>query len=134
MHYWLPRVERFGGYTESGTTAPLTVGTRTLGDFEERGQLKLTRTISGRTETLATSVYGGILGVQRVGDSTIGGVLLGQAIPFATPGEHNVWAGFGGAEVALRTGNIAFFLGGEYYAFSDSSNVASARGGVRVSF
>ena len=80
----------FGGYTESGTTAPLTVGTRTLGDFEERGQLKLTRTISGRTETLATSVYGGILGVQRVGDSTIGGVLLGQAIPFATPGEDNV--------------------------------------------
>ena len=44
------------------------------------------------------------------------------------------WAGFGGAEVALRTGNIAFFLGGEYYAFSDSSNVASARGGIRVSF
>ena len=125
----------FDGYTESGTTtAPLTVGTRTLGDFEERGQLKLTRTISGRTETLATSVYGGILGVQRVGDSTIAGVLLGQAIPFATPGDDNVWAGFGGAEVALRTGNIAFFLGGEYYAFSDSSNVASARGGIRVSF
>jgi hypothetical protein len=105
-----------------------------LGDFEERGQLKLTRTISGRTETLATSVYGGILGAQRVGDSTIGGVLLGQAIPFATPGEDNIWAGFGGAEVALRTGNIAFFLGGEYYAFSDSNNVASARGGVRVPF
>ena len=124
----------FGGYTESGTTAPLTVGTRTLGDFEERGQLKLTRTISGRTETLATSVYGGILGVQRVGDSTIGAVLLGQAIPFATPGDDNVWAGFGGAEVALRTGNIAMYLAGEYYAFSDSSNVASARGGIRVSF
>ena len=87
----------FDGYTESGTTtAPLTVGTRTLGDFEERGQLKLTRTISGRTETLATSVYGGILGVQRVGDSTIAGVLLGQAIPFATPGDDTVWAGFGG--------------------------------------
>ena len=109
----------FGGYTESGTTAPLTVGTRTLGDFEERGQLKLTRTISGRTETLATSVYGGILGVQRVGDSTIGGVLLGQAIPFATPGEDNVWAGFGGAEVALRTGNVAMYLAAEYYGFSD---------------
>ena len=35
----------FGGYTESGTTAPLTVGTQTdCSDFEERGQLKLTRT------------------------------------------------------------------------------------------
>ena len=105
-----------------------------MGDFEERGQLKLTRTISGRTETLATSVYGGILGVQRVGDSTIGGVLLGQAIPFATPGEDNVWAGFGGAEVALRTGNVAMYLAAEYYGFSDSSQVASARGGIRVSF
>ena len=123
----------FDSYTESGTTAPLTV-TRTLGDFEERGQLKLTRTISGRTEMLATSVYGGILGVQRVGNNTIGAVLLGQAIPFATPGDNDVWAGFGGAEVALRTGNIATFLAGEYYAFSDSSKVASARGGVRISF
>jgi len=123
----------FGNYTESGTTAPLTINSHRVGDFEERGQLKLTRTISGRTETLATSVYGGILGVQRVGDN-IGAVLLGQAIPFATPGDNNVWAGFGGAELALRTGNVAMYLAAEYYGFSDSSTVASARGGVRVSF
>ena len=96
-----------------------------MGDFEERGQLKLTRTISGRTETLATSIYGGILGVQRVGEAAC----CWATIPFATPGEDNVWAGFGGAEVACA--NIAVVLAGEYYAFSDST---SARGGIRVSF
>ena len=125
---------RFDGYTESGVTAPLTVGARNVGDFEERGQLKFTRTISGRTEILATSVYGGVLGVQRVGDNTIGAALLGQAIPFATPGKDNVWAGFGGAEAELRTGSIALYLAGEYYHFNDSANVASTRGGIRVSF
>jgi hypothetical protein len=70
----------------------------------------------------------------RFSDGTIGAALLGQAIPFAMPGDDIVWAGFGGVEVALRTGNIAMFLAGEYYAFSDSSNVASTRGGIRVSF
>ena len=105
----------FGGYTESGTTAPLTVGTRTLGDFEERGQLKLTRTISGRTETLATSVYGGILGVQRVGDSTMAACCCWAGDPVRFAREDNVWAGFGGAEVALRTGNVAMYLAAEYY-------------------
>jgi uncharacterized protein with beta-barrel porin domain len=125
---------RFDGYTESNVTNPLTVGTRNVGDFEERGQLKLTRTISGRTEAITTSIYGGVLGVQRVGDDTIGAVLLGQTIPFATPGKDNVWAGFGGAEAELRTGRVGLYLAGEYYAFSDSGRVASARGGVRVSF
>lgn len=125
----------FDGYTETGTTtAPLTVDSRSAGSFEERGQLKLTRTISGRTEILSTSIYGGILGVQRTGDGTIGAVLLGQAVPFAAPGDDNLWAGFGGAEVELRTGRIALFVAAEYYGFSDQSDVASARGGIRVSF
>ena len=34
------------------------------------------------TEMLITSIYGGVLGDQRVGSSTIDATLLGQAIPF----------------------------------------------------
>jgi outer membrane autotransporter protein len=125
----------FDGYTENGTTAPLTVGTRTAGDFEERGQLKLTRTqVFTPTEVIMTSIYGGVLGVQRVGSNTIGAVLLGQAIPFATPGDDNVWGGFGGAGIEVRTRNVAMFLSGEYLAFSDSSNIVSGKAGIRVSF
>jgi hypothetical protein len=125
----------FDGYTESGTTAPLTVGTRTLGDFEERGQLKLTRTqVFAPTEALMTSVYGGVLGVQRVGSSTVDAILLGQAIPFATPGKDDVWGGFGGAGLEWRTGRVTLFASGEYLALSDSSTIVSGKGGIRVSF
>ena len=80
------------------------------------------------------NIYGGVLGVQRVGSNTVGAVLLGQAIPFATPGDNDVWGGFGGAGIELRTGNVAMFLSAEYLAFSDSSTVVSGKGGIRVAF
>jgi hypothetical protein len=125
----------FDGYTESGTTAPLTLGTRTLGDFEERGQLKFTRTqVFTPTEAIMANIYGGVLGVQRVGSNTVPAVLLGQAIPFATPGDDNVWGGFGGAGIEVRTGNVAMFISGEYLVFSDSSTVVSGKGGIRIAF
>jgi hypothetical protein len=125
----------FDGYTESATTAPLTVGTRTLGDFEERGQLKLTGTqVFAPTAVIMANIYGGVLGVQRVGSNTVGAVLLGQAIPFATPGDNDVWGGFGGAGIELRTGNVAMFVSAEYLAFSDSSTVVSGKGGIRIAF
>ena len=82
----------FDGYTESGSTANLTVGTRTVQDFEERGELKFTRTQTfGSNVAIATSLYGGVLAVQRLGDTTVDAALLGQPIPFATPGKDSVW-------------------------------------------
>ena len=104
-------------------------------DFEERGQLKLTGTqVFAPTAVIMANIYGGVLGVQRVGSNTVGAVLLGQAIPFATPGDNDVWGGFGGAGIELRTGNVAMFLSAEYLAFSDSSTVVSGKGGIRVAF
>jgi hypothetical protein len=35
--------------------------------------------------------------------------LLGQAIPFATPGNADVWGGFGGLGLEWRTRNVTFF-------------------------
>jgi hypothetical protein len=125
----------FGGYTESGSTANLTVGSRAVADFEERGQLKLTRTqVFAPNEMLMTSVYGGVLGVQRVGSSTVDAILLGQAIPFATPGTDSVGGGFGGAGLEWRTGRVSLFASGEYLALSDASSVVSGKGGIRVAF
>ena len=111
------------------------VGTQTVSDFEERGQLKLTRTqVFSPTEALITSVYGGVLGVQRAGSTTVDATLLGQAIPFATPGKDDVWGGFGGAGLEVRTGQVALFASAEYLALSDSSSVVSGQGGIRVAF
>ncbi|MEJ2375858.1 MAG: autotransporter outer membrane beta-barrel domain-containing protein [Pseudolabrys sp.] len=129
LYAWL------GGYTETGTTAPLTVNKQTVSDFEERGQLKLTRTqVFGPSAAMMTNIYGGVLGVQRVGSNTVDAVLLGQAIPFATPGKDDVWGGFGGAGLEVRTGQVALFASAEYLALSDNSSVVSGQGGIRVAF
>jgi outer membrane autotransporter protein len=125
----------FDGYTESGSTANLTVGTRSVQDFEERGELKFTRTQAfGATAAIATSIYGGVLAVQRVGDTTVDAALLGQAIPFATPGEDNVWGGYGGVGLAWHAERITVFGAAEYTALSDDSSIVSGRAGLRVAF
>jgi hypothetical protein len=125
----------FDGYTETGTTAPLTVGEQTASTLEERGEVKLTRSVAfGPMNQLSTSLSGGVLGTQRVGNSIVNAALLGQAIPFATPGQANVWGGFGGLGLDWRSRNVTFFAAAEYLALSDSSNVVSGRAGLRVGF
>jgi hypothetical protein len=123
------------GYTETGTTAPLTVSDRTADSFEERGQIKLTRTqIFAPTEVLKTSIFGGVLADQRVGGNSVDAVLLGQAIPFAVPGDDSVWGGFAGLGLEWRTGRVTLFASTEYLALSDSSSVFSGQGGLRIAF
>ncbi len=121
----------FDGYTETGSTANMTVGSRTAQNLEERGELKLTMTQG----TVSTSVYGGLLGVQRLGDTTINASLLGQPLPFATPGDDIVWGGYGGLGIAWRNAaGLSFFGAVEYTALSDQSRIVSGQGGVRVAF
>ena len=125
----------FDGYTESGSTANLTVGSRALDDFEERAQLKATMTHAlASGNVLTTDVHGGVLGSQRLGGSTISATLLSQAIPFATPGANNVWGGYAGAGLALHAGRATFSLSGEFTHYSDNSNVLAAEGGVSLAF
>lgn len=123
------------GYTESGTTAPLTIGGREVNDFEERAQLKLTGTqANGPMGTVTASIYGGVIGIQRQGDSTIDATLLGQAIPFAVPGQGDLWGGYGGGDVEFRSGDVALFLSGEYFRFSDDSTILDGQAGLRIGF
>ena len=126
----------FDGYTESGTTAPLTVGNRTIQDFEERGQVKLTHTTTfGGGDQLLTSVHVGALGLERVGDTTVNTVLLGANLPFVTPGKNTVGGVLGGGGLEWRTREgVSFFGAAEAIGFSDSSTVYDARGGIRVAF
>jgi hypothetical protein len=125
----------FDGYTETGTTAPLTVGSQSVSTMEERGELKLTRSVMlNPANQLSTSLYGGVLGTQRLGTPTINAALLGQAIPFATPGKTDVWGGLGGLGLEWRSRNVTFFSAAEYLALSDNSNVVSGRAGLRVAF
>jgi hypothetical protein len=124
----------YDGYTEIGSTANLTVGGRSLHNLEERGQLKLTRTQTfGTAAVISTSVYGGVLAVQRIGDTTINASLLGQLLPFATPGDDNVWGGYGGAGLTWQTAQgISFFGAIDYTALSDDSSIVAGQVGLRV--
>ena len=126
----------FDGYTETGTTAPLTVGAQTASTLEERGELKLTRSAAlGPINQLSTSLAGGVLGTQRVGNATtVNAALLGQAISFAMPGKDDVWGGFGGLGLEWRSRNVSIFAAAEYLALADNSNVISGRAGLRVGF
>ena len=125
----------FDGYSETGTTAPLTIGGQAVSTLEERGEVKLTRTVTFTPQDqFSASLFGGALGTQRLGNSTVNAVLLGQAIPFATPGKADVWGGFGGLGMEWRTRNVTIYSAAEYLALSDNSSIASGRAGLRVAF
>ena len=126
----------FGGYTETGSTANLTVASRTIHDFEQRGELKLTRTTAFTPkDALLTSVNVGVLAIERAGNTTVNTVLLGQGLPFVTPGKNTVAGVFGGLGMEWRTrSGVSLFGAAEYTAMSDQANLIVGRGGIKVAF
>jgi len=126
----------FGGYQESGSSTNLTVASRTSHNFEERGELKLMHTTNATpTEQLQLSGSAGIIALQRVGDSNISTVLLGQSLAFATPGKGNIVGFYAGAGFDWRNASgVSVFGAAEFTAMSDQSQTITGRGGVKVSF
>jgi hypothetical protein len=125
----------FGGYTETGSTANMTVNGWTTQQVEERAELKLTRTtLLAPTALLLVNVTGGALATERVGGNGVSAALLGQPLPFATPGQDNVWGGFGGFGLELQHNSVSMFMSGEYLALTNAGSIVSGKGGLRVSF
>ena len=126
----------FAGYTETGSSANLTVNSRTLQNVEERGDLTLTHTTTfANADRLRTSVYAGVLGLQRVGDATVNTILLGQSLAFATLGKSDVGGVYAGAGMDwFLDRRISLFAAAEYTAMSDASTTVTAKGGMRFAF
>lgn len=126
----------FGGYQEAGSSTNLTVASRTSHNFEERGEFKLTHTTRATPlEQLQLSGTAGLIALQRVGDSNVNTVLLGQSLAFATPGKGSLVGFYAGAGFDWRNASgVSVFGATEFTAMSDQSQTITGRGGVKVSF
>jgi hypothetical protein len=127
----------YDAYSETGSSQNLSIGAQTVQGLEERGELyisKATSLFSG-AHLLKTAFHGGVIGVQRVGNSNVDAVLAGQSLTFATPGTGaavGAVAGFGFEYQA--NARIALFGSVEGFFMSDSSRTGIAKAGARAGF
>ncbi len=125
----------YDGFTETGSSANLTAGDRTLQNAEERADLTLTRTMLWDAGRLQFGLTAGVLGQQRTGAGNVNAILLGQALAFATPGKSSIGGAYAGASLDWRMRNgVSLFAAAEYTAMTDSSNTVTGKAGLRYGF
>ncbi len=122
---------QFDGFTESGPSATLTVGGRTLQAVEERAELTLARVDRLGGHRLTSRIGGGVLGQQHSG-TTVNVSLLGRDFVVTSSGQKNITGYFGTAGLDWQVGHATLFAAFEATATNDKARTYVGTGGIRV--
>jgi len=125
----------FDGYSEAGSAQNLVVGRRTLHNLEERAEIELSKITGVAAGSFSTSVHGGLIALQRLGNPTVNTVLIGQDLSFTTPGKASTAGVVAGAGFGLRaTDRMSLFGAFEATLMSDHTRTAAAKAGLKFAF
>ena len=124
----------FDGYTETGSTADLTIGGRDFQAWEERAEITFANTRMIGANRVTARVTGGILGQQRSTGGQVNIALIGQSFLAATPDRGRVAGGYGSAGLDWQIGRVTLFAAGEATYANDATRTNAGKGGVRVAW
>ncbi len=125
---------RFEGYSESGSSANLSVAGRTVQAFEERADMTFARVGRIGDSRLTVRLSGGAVAQQLVGDSAVNVILLGQNFVAAMPGKIRLLGLYAGAGLDWQFGRVALFASGETVAMNDDTRSFAGKGGIHIAW
>jgi len=126
---------QFDGYSETGSEQGLSVGRRTFQSLEQRIEIGFMRSALVGDRVFTSQVTAGGIAVERLGDSSVDAVLIGQSISFSAPGNDFTAGAFAGIGTAYRFTNSASLFSSLDFAFmTDKSVLGSLKAGARVAF
>ena len=137
----VPRVSlRYGGlyldgYTETGAADALTVGSRDVHILQARAELAFPHESRTSDGLLRVALRAGVEGRWHLGDETVNGTLLGQAITFDPGGRDETFGVYAGFSASLTSSNgVTLYARVEGGAEDDSDETlyATGRAGVKI--
>lgn len=124
----------FDGYTETGSTANLTIDGRDFQAWEERAEITFANTRMIGASRVTARVTGGFLGDQRSTGGQLNIALLDQNFLAATPDRGSIAGGYGSARIDWQIGRVTLFAAGEATYTNDATKIYAGKGGARVAW
>lgn len=122
------------GYTETGSSAPLTVADRDLHLLHARFELAALLNAAGNdSDDYTYSPYLGIKGSSLVGGETVNATLLGQNVSFTPGGAKNIASIFAGVRVSVMQTN-GFNVLADFEASYDTEQSSTIAGSLRFNW
>ncbi len=126
----------YGAYAETGSSQNITFGAQSVHMIEERAELRLGHTMK-LDEGLSFNSYvqASAFGIHRLGSDVTTASVLGTDITLNSTTSKDLFGASLGAGFDWKVKkDVTLFAGADALIYSNGSNGASARAGIRVSF